>query len=415
MIRWISCIFLFQFSIGVIGQNVSDIDSVLIKTFPNTNFNADTISNVRHLSTFFDKLMKIEAGENCIVNISHIGDSHIQADFLTREIRVKLQHKFGNAGRGLIFPLKLTHTNEPMDFRSSSNFDWQFARVIGSSKFPQPGLAGVSIKSENDSAKLDIETYNHDSLNYAFNQVSVIQNNDSAQFHFYLSDSTVINNQLPTSEISVNDYASITYNFKELTNHFSLSVEKKSEKQNNFTLNGFILQNKLPGILYHSIGINGAHFVNFNKSELFFEQLPLLNSDLIIISLGTNEGLNSHISESEIITMATNMIDKIKAVNQQSSILLITAFDNLFRNKRSNPYLKIVNNALLKSASLTNVACLDVYDITGGFGSATEWKRNGFLRADGIHYTKEAYALQGKIIYKAIIDSYLKYVSTRHR
>lgn len=43
----------------------------------------------------------------------------------------ELQKTFGNAGRGLIVPLKLAKTNEPRDYSIISDIDWDFPDVLG--------------------------------------------------------------------------------------------------------------------------------------------------------------------------------------------------------------------------------------------------------------------------------------------
>src|SRR5690606_14596933 len=64
----------------------------------------------------------------------------------------------------------------------------------------------------------------------------------------------------------------------------------KPEKE--YSLSGVVLEKDEPGILYHSIGVNGAKCSDYNKYPLFFEQLPALHPDMIVISLGTNESFD---------------------------------------------------------------------------------------------------------------------------
>ena len=105
----------------------SIVDSVSGTEFPFINYEADTLINAVQLTPFFNKLLKLENGGAGQVSIVHIGDSHIQADFLTREVRKNLQLRFGNAGRGLVFPLRVAGTNEPNDYRSATNAGWSTA------------------------------------------------------------------------------------------------------------------------------------------------------------------------------------------------------------------------------------------------------------------------------------------------
>src|SRR5882757_951751 len=68
------------------------------------------VRNVVALSDFYEKLYKLRKGENYRVQIVQMGDSHIQADYLTRAVRRNFQIEFGNAGRGLIIPGRLART-----------------------------------------------------------------------------------------------------------------------------------------------------------------------------------------------------------------------------------------------------------------------------------------------------------------
>jgi len=46
------------------------------------------------------------------INILQIGDSHIQADFLSEKVRNDIQSDFGNAGRGVVYHCGLAGTND---------------------------------------------------------------------------------------------------------------------------------------------------------------------------------------------------------------------------------------------------------------------------------------------------------------
>ena len=50
------------------------------------------------------------------VSMLLIGDSHVQAGINSGVTRELLQYDFGNAGRGIIAPLRLSGTNEPSDY-----------------------------------------------------------------------------------------------------------------------------------------------------------------------------------------------------------------------------------------------------------------------------------------------------------
>ena len=199
--------------------------------------------------------------------------------------------------------------------------------------------------------------------------------------------------------------------FEHPTNYVRIQAEQTEDDQNSITINGLILKNSKPGVIYHSVGINGAHFSDYNNSPLFYTQMKVLKPDLVIISLGTNEGANVKVTEEEIITSVNVMLQNIRKINPGTCFLIATPADDYFHKKYKNPYLEAVQRALVKSADQEHVACWDMYSISGGFGSCIEWKKAALMQHDGVHYNKQGYTLQGSLLYKALIDSYLRYAA----
>jgi lysophospholipase L1-like esterase len=406
----LTLITLFFISLGLKGQ-VTETDTLGVVEFPFINYEGDTLINAEYLVPFFNKLLNLENGDSSRISILHIGDSHIQADFLTREVRKSLQLRFGNAGRGLVFPLRVAGTNEPADYRSSTNVGWAVAKINSPNQVPEPGICGISMCSEETGGFFDITTSNHDDLDYAFDQVTLIHTKDSLQFDCRFTDSPSKFGYLMSARPLEPDEISTSVQFQQPTNYVRIQAEQTEAGQSSITINGLILQNNLPGILYNSVGINGAHFSDYNNSPLFYRQLKVLKPDLVIISLGTNEGANIKVTEDEIIASASAMIQSIRLVNPESCILIATPTDDYYRKKYKNPYLEAVQRALIKSADIEHVACWDLYNITGGFGSCTEWRKASLMQSDGVHFNKQGYTVQGSLLYKALIDSYLRYAA----
>lgn len=409
--KFISLFVLLLVSFLCKGQ-VSGLDSISQGVeYPFINYEGDTLINVQHLAPFYKKLLALENGDSVQVSILHIGDSHIQADFITREVRKNLQLRFGNAGRGLVFPLRVAGTNEPGDYRTSSNVGWQMAKVNSAGRFPEPGLSGISMLSSEGGAYIDITTSNHDDLDYAFDQVTLIHTKDSLQFDCRFTDSPPKFGYLMSARPLEPGEISTSVQFQQPTNYVRIQAEQTETSQSSITINGVILQNSLPGILYHSVGINGARYSDYNNSPQFFRQMKVLNPDLVIISMGTNEGANTKVTMEEVIAQVTSTVQNIRAVNPAACILITTPTDDYLKKKYKNPYLEAVQRALLQSAAQQGVACWDLYSITGGFGSSSEWRKAALMQRDGVHFTKAGYMVQGDLLYKALIYGYQKYAA----
>lgn len=392
------------------GQDtIADTDSMY--EYPFINYEADTLINAMHLSPFLSKLLKLENGDTNVINIVHIGDSHIQADFLTREVRKNFQLQFGNAGRGLVFPLRVAGTNEPNDYRSSSNIGWIVAKINGQARIPEPGISGISMRTQQGGSYFDITTYNHDELDYSFNQVTLLHVKDTLQFDCRISDSpTKFGYLMSAFPLEKDDF--ITWvPFAQPGNYVRIQAEQTEINQQSATFNGVILQNSKPGVLYHSIGINGARYNDYNNSPLFFRQLKALKPDLVIISLGTNEGADIKITADDVQASVSSMLKGIRSVNPETCILITAPTDDYFRKKYKNVYLETVQRALKSSSLQEGVAYWDLYAISGGFGSCADWRKAAMLQRDGVHFNKQGYTLQGTLLFKALIDSYQKYAA----
>src|SRR5215216_1585651 len=108
----------------------------------------NVIQNAAHLDDFLEELLQLKLTGKGKINIIHIGDSHIQADYMTDVVRRDFQTDFGNAGRGLIVPLRVAGTNEPANFRTSSANSWKVKRCV-TPDYPLPiGIGGVTISTQ---------------------------------------------------------------------------------------------------------------------------------------------------------------------------------------------------------------------------------------------------------------------------
>jgi hypothetical protein len=368
------------------------------------NLEKDTISNLRFLNELYESLYQIKQGKKNTV-FFHIGDSHLQADYISHTIRTVLHKNFGNAGRGLVTPLKIAKTNEPFNYLTQSNNNWKRQFII-SKKITQPiGISGLSILTKDTFGTVKIKTFNTDSLDYSFNTLKVFSKPDSS-FTISVSDST-------------NNWKSMTKNTDFQTfstsNYFNtafLNFTKTNPSQNNFLLFGVSLENNNPGILYHSTGINGAKYSDYNKPTLFSQQILNLNPNLIIISLGTNESFLPDYDSTHFYLSIDSLVKKIKNQSPTIKILLTTpACSYKFNQKNKN--LISVSNTIVKYAINNQLPYWNLFEITGGQNSAINWKKNLLLSRDGVHYTKPGYILQGQLFVLAFLKGYNQYVKHR--
>src|SRR5688500_4586201 len=68
--------------------------------------------------------------EDSLITIAHFGDSHVQPDVYTGELRKRLQQQKGYAGLGMIFPFSAAKTYSTSSYSSSHTGAWLYAKSI---------------------------------------------------------------------------------------------------------------------------------------------------------------------------------------------------------------------------------------------------------------------------------------------
>jgi lysophospholipase L1-like esterase len=391
-------------SLSSFGQGVDSTLFIL-------NIGENVISNSGHLQRFYEKLYALKSSGSGTVNILHIGDSHIQADFLTEVVRKNLQAEFGNAGRGLVVPARVAGTNEPFNFRTSSNSKWESKRVVHPSKPLPIGVGGITVSTTEEGAQFNLRM-NDPVTDYSFNSITLFFEEGSRSFSFSIQDT--LQNELASisSKETSSDYSRVQ--FSSNYNYVSFVTTRQNKEQQHATVFGLSLENGKPGVLYHSVGVNGAKYEHYNAAGLFARQTNILKPDLIIISLGTNESVEYPHLNKNIESQISRLIFSLNEQNPDAAFILVTPPDSFLRKVKPNPGIETIRMQIIQFAVENGFAFWDMYKVNGGKSSAVQWKMRGLLRADGIHFSREGYAHQGNLLFEAIMKGYNAYVSDRH-
>ncbi len=422
------------------------------------------IQNSKAIGTFLKKLSDLQTNNNGKINIVHIGDSHIQADLMTNKVRKKLQSVFGNAGRGFVFPHNLAKTNGAWDIKFSSNASWENHRIISPTNGSKVGLSGIALATKSNNFSIEFNAKEAD--NY-FTTIKIVTPKNENNFDFSLDKRIVTSEKkvpkkvvhkikngeaisiiadkynisiaalkkanglksdkiragktlkIPTSGMQIqtaerSEYIALPMLCDANTQYFKTdkALEKiyiiphKSAKE--FNLNGVILENNSPGILYHNIGVNGAKFSDYNKYDLFFEQLKALQPDLIIISLGTNESFDKMKSEDYLVQLDL-FLQNVKSHNPNAEILITSAPPSLFQRKYPNFFVADYAQKISNLAVDSNYAFWDMYAQLGGLYGVRRNFNQGLMANDRVHYSKLGYEKQGNLLSEAILKAFEVY------
>ena len=384
-----------------------------IPFYPFINYNQNKIIFSEDSSSYNNLFVKLDTlilkGEGKI-NILHIGDSHIQADFFSGRIRELFQTFFlGTIGsRGFIFPFKLINSNNAFNLFASSTGNWTGCRNIEKNKTCTLGLSGASATTTDSIASFYIRLRSFNYVKYDFNRVKVFHNYSQNTFDIETSDYKL------KQEFVENDSAG--YTLFELNNYvdsINIKINKTDTNQNTFTLYGISLENEDDGITYHSVGVNGADVDAFLRCKLFSSQLHQLNPDWVIISLGTNDCYSAKWDKNIFASNLTALIKQIRIVKPNVPVLFTTTSDNYRRRRYHNPDVAVVSEIIKKVAAENNCATWDLYNVMGGYGSMLKWLKNGMAASDKLHFAQNGYYLQGDLLFSAFIKAYNNFIDKK--
>lgn len=462
--------------------------TAIIFLFPDILQAQNNLKNEKLLYGLFDKLHNLKGSKNNKINIVHIGDSHIQADFFTDVIRQRFQSRFGNGGYGFSFPYAIAKTNGTKWVNFSSNAVWDVSKNIDRIPSENVGIGGITLSGNSSNFYIDITANNL----YAFNTIKVIHPLAKSPFTFGFSNDSIANkppvkkarsaarttttsssnhkvrkgetlsaiarkygttvaqlkkhnnlrsdnlrvgqniriprkggsttrtttstptagvnvakyfDQLPDSLITQGRFYSVYKSDEPITQIALLPAAKQSD----YILNGVILENNLPGVIYHTIGINGAKTSDYNRCPLFFKQLPVISPDVVIISLGTNESFGKW-SATTFMYQLNTLIGKIREVAPSAVIVVSTPPPSLFKRKMPNNYVQEYAEIM---QTMKDCVVWDLYSKMGGTAALNLKENESLIARDKVHYTKDGYQLHGNIFAADFLNAYDKYIKNK--
>lgn len=448
----------------------AQVDEVVIDTVmvDSVGMYKNEIINPNAIKKFYERMNQLEQKKDCKLRAVHIGDSHIQADIFTGKIRSLLQNKLGNGGLGFSFPYNLAKTNGNYFIKYTSNASFENYRNIYKDSTQAVGISGIALFTKDKDFAIQISVRDK---NFLFNTIKLVQPKNEKLFDLaiaskeiviessvpktivhkiksgeslsgiaakYNSSITAIKNanklrsnaiiagkslNIPTDEtepkkISRTEFIPLTLSEDVVSqNYYSKEpieaiylVPKESELQ--YALNGLILENNKSGVVYSAIGVNGAKASDYNRFPMFFQQLKALESDLIVISLGTNESFDKKITEVYFKELQL-MLQNIRSINPAIEILLTTPPPSLFSRKYPNTFVADYAKKLIETAVENKVAIWDMFQALGGLFAVNENYKKGLMSKDKVHYSKAGYELQGQLFFDALMMGYEQFKAVK--
>ena len=359
------------------------------------------INGVYPLDAFFKNLAISDSG-GFLYRIAHYGDSQIEGDRITYELRKLFQTKFPGGGVGYI-PMK--DITDPVSYIRNADQSWQrytiFTNRIKGYEYGQGGSVFRYSPSLRSKVTLKIlSPYQKVFLYYG-------HGSDSSSLEVYSSKNTLLAKYFLTS--------------KKVFNILDLQI-LQPESNLIFVFNGpspsiyGVSFDNIKGIQFDNYGLRGqaGDGLMLIPEIQLKEMYSLTNTKMAILQFGGNvvPGLRNE----KMVNFYGDVYKKLY-LHMQSALtngsLLIIGINDVSRSVNGT-YESYPNISKLryiqKSIAVQNgMAFFDIYEFMGGENSVKYWAQKGLASRDG-HFSEKGRQIVCRELFKALIAEYRKFL-----
>lgn len=364
------------------------------------------------MDTFYAALRKAEMKQpGGVVRILHYGDSPTTADLITADVRQLLQTQFGDAGHGyhLIAKPWAWYEHRGVDVSAEG---WESdPATAGKVRDGMYGLGAVTFAGNPGAhARFVFRRQKTGATEHDLVEISGLRQPNGGSVAVFADGLRV--GDLDTNH-EKREEAFAAFSIPRATRAVELRVERGPVR-----LFGVQFSRTAPGIVYSSLGVNGA-FINVLSRAVnephWANQLRHAEPDLIIINYGTNESVSDLFVDKQYERELREAIRRVKAAVPKASLLIMSPMDRGHRSSDGTigtvPALARVVTTQQRVAADMQCAFYNTFLAMGGPGTMGRWyeAEPRLVGADFIHPMPGGAKIVGNLFYKAILDGYNRY------
>ncbi len=400
----------------------SPIDKIKLNSRDTVNLSANERKQLDSLIRSIELLQVQESGSHGITNfftaldesdknlvrIWYYGDSQIEGDRITKDIRQILQSYFGGSGLGYV-PISnpATYTSlelgDQPDFKKLNCFKDKKRKV----QFCQSGLAFTPINP-------DPKKFNYLQLNILkgtlYNQLKLAGFSDSLMIVEWKKTK---DSSWKRAKLSFKNKNYQEFNIADTAIHGKISVRCKGV---NMVVNGFYIEGENRGIQVDNLGIRGhsGDGLNSISNDVLCAQVQKQNTQLIVFHYGNN--IVPYLKSDEqskkwLLKLFKNVFAKYKKDCPNTSFLVIGPGDMGYEKSgeaQSYSSANILNDWLKELSKEQGFSYFDFYHFMKKEGGILGWKKNGWAGLDG-HLTPTGQRIFAKKLTGELLTAYQKH------
>ncbi len=353
-----------------------------------------------------------------VVRVLHFGDSHVAADYWSGELRRLFQERWGDAGPGFVMPGRPWRYFRHSLVRSLPAEGWETAG-LGDLRDGIYGLSGTGLSPDPGSGPAALEgTFTRFEVQLAAladDACASVAVDGVTLFAGRLGDPSACGGAAGASCCSVRvergeEGAPL---LAWVSPAVPLSdgphlLEVRDGCGGALRVLGTDLESGRPGVLWDTLGINGAEMVALEKWAPGLRARLLAHADpaLIVVSYGTNELGRGDLVFDDFKASCVATLSGLRREAPRASVLVTGPADRSSRRKRARLLVdaneRIVIRALREAAAETGCAFWDAKAAMGGDGSIARWRSRNLAQRDLVHLTGPGYVKLAHLLFGAL-------------
>lgn len=330
-----------------------------------------------------------------LARIAVIGDSYIEGDILTQNLRSFMQERYGGRGVGYV-PADSPHKGFRTSVRQTAS-GWKVHDIRNDKSDTYKWLSGEHFTASNG-ATVTYTAGNKLPGQSSWGQTRVV----------YTASSP--------AKITINtDSAVRTFNISPTQSAQSISLTSDTQKAkitvegNGVEVLGVFLDEQpgKGGVQVDNMSMRGNSGITHRKLNvpLTTSMRDFIDYDLIVVEYGLNALTSTQKNYSAYGKLMEQTIKRLKDCYPHADILMLGIGDRgqkLGSQVASMPTAQAMTNAQRDAARNTGILFWDIREAMGGNGSVVNWHKKGLINSDFIHLNAKGGAQISTLLSKAI-------------
>lgn len=377
------------------------------------------------LAQFHRRLADLAEGRTQRLTVLQIGDSHTEADHFSGRLRMLLQDRFGNAGRGMLPPGAPFPWWRPYQVRAEQSAGWHVLTSNKTGHEPLPfGLSGVIVRGANAADVMTL-TAGDDVARFDAVEIGIYRQPGGG-----ILDLKVDGQAIGEIDTRGGTYAMDRRAFAVPKN--SRRLELRPRGNGPVDIADWTATREARGVVLTSHGFSGAQVGIMSRWDwpTVTAQLAHLDPALVLIAFGTNEGYAPASRLSDYAERLQERVEALQKAAPNASIVLVggpdanrlpkscggsgaehdrlpcrplsdeevAGYDGLLAHSdrrlcrwHTPASYHRVRAAQREVADKTGIYLWDWLEFQGGFCSAYRWEKLGLVHKDRVHMKRDGY------------------------